>query len=101
MKEIIISIFDNIKPLDLMYGLSIIGLTFLTLKFLFKITPKWFKRLVAFFWSVVLGVIWYVFLETSPPILLFIYVASMFLYQYVLRYIRKLLKIDYDDGGLI
>ena len=83
----------------ILYPFAVVLMTAITLKKVFKITPKWFKIFVSIFWGVLLGVLTYFTSEVNPIIIVFGFGFSVYFYDTILK---KIKSFKYDDGkGLI
>ena len=88
-----------IKNPWVLYPFAVVLFTALTLKYLFKATPKWFKIAVSVFWGVLLGVLTYMTSEVNPMIIVFGFGFSVYFYEKILK---KIKSFNYDNGkGLL
>jgi hypothetical protein len=102
LSEIIKKALDCINGADWFYALSVIIATYFTLKYFFKTTPLWLKKVVTLIYGIVLGVIWTYTAETKLHVLIALFLASLLTYDYVIKVILKWLDVKYDDGkGLV
>ena len=88
LEEIVMNPYFN-------YPCSIVLFTYLTLKFLFKASPKWFKEVVSLFWGVIFGVLICSTYDIKIMAVVGLFGFTVALYDKVLS---RILKLKVDDG---
>jgi predicted neutral ceramidase superfamily lipid hydrolase len=82
---------------EITYLLSVILCTFIVLKyFVIKSTGKQ-RVLITTMIGIILGVIWLEFVKCELPNLILSFFAAIGLYEYLIKWIMKKLKVEYDN----
>ena len=81
------------------YTVIIVAFTAVTLKYLFKTTPKWFKEVITIFWAVVFGIVGYITIKDISIMWMCACLAfAMLGYDKILK---RIIDFNYDDGKKI
>ena len=79
------------------YSVSIILLTFMILYYFIKKPTKKEKFLISLFVGIILGIVWFYFIEPDLPKLIVTFLFSVGLYKWIKEPLFKILNINYDD----
>jgi len=94
MEQFLSKIFSYIM-LD--YAVAIILLSFIVLYYFISNPSKRMKFFISFFSGLVLGLIWFLFIETDLAKLIVTFLFASGLYKWIKEPLFNILKINYND----
>ena len=85
-----------------LYMASVVLLTYILLKYLFKNTGETERMLISAICGIILGSVWFFFIEAPLDQLILSYLGAVGFYHVILKRVMAFFGVDYNGGrGLI
>ncbi len=81
-----------------LYMASVVLMTYILLKFIFKSTGETLRLIISFLTGVALGSVWYFIIKSPLDQLIFSFLGAVGFYHLIIKRVMAYFEHDYNDG---